>query len=512
MRYIEGINRKRKITFPEYIDDYITEDSAVRVIDEFVMALDIEELGFEKAIPSEFGRSGYDPRDLLKLYIYGYMNRVTSSRRLEAEATRNIEVIWLLRCLKPDDKTISDFRKNNKEAIPKVFKQFVSMCKDWNLFGMEVVAIDGSKFRASNSKKNNFSDKSLARKIKYIDEKIQKYMDETDANDESEKDIRKPSSEDIKQRIKELTARKETYEKYKNELKEKDISQISTTDPDSRLMAVNNNGVDVCYNVQTVVDSKHCLIVDYDVINNPTDHGQLSKMGKRAKEVFRVEGLKALADKGYYNTADLKECELLNIETYVPKQESSNSIGDKQYYHDKFRYDKEENIYVCPAGQKLYPARIRTLEKVKYRDYKNYRVCKNCEFKDKCTKSDKGRTVSRNFEQELLDKVDERTKSNKDLYKKRQMIVEHPFGTIKRGWGMSYFLTKGLKSVKSETSLAFLAYNMKRVINIVGIRQMIKRLEAIKSLSNLYIHNNPIIWVSRRFCYGKNVLLLNIYP
>lgn len=510
MRYIEGINRKRKIAFPEHIDDYIAQDSTVRVIDEFVMSLDMEQLGFEKAVPSEVGRPGYDPRDLLKLYIYGYMNRITSSRRLEAEAKRNVEVIWLLKCIRPDDKTISDFRKNNGDALKKVFKQFVALCKEWNLFGMEVVAVDGSKFRASNSKKNNYNDKSLTRKIKYLDEKIQEYMDETDENDESEKDIHKPSAEEIKARIKELRARKENYEKYKSELKENKVNEISIIDPDARLMATNNNGVDVCYNVQTVVDSKHCLIVDCDVINNPTDYGQLSIMAGRAKEVFGVGSIKALADKGYYSATDLKECESEKIEAYVPKQVNSNSTGEKDYYPDKFKYDKEDNVYVCPAGQKLHPGRIRTVNNNQYQDYKNYRACKNCEFKSKCTTSVKGRTVSRNLEQELLDKIDERTKNNKALVKQRQMIVEHPFGTVKRGWGIYYFLTRGLKSVRTEVSLAFLAYNMKRAINILGIKEIIKRLVAIKWLSNLSVHNISIIWDNICFYYGRNVFYNSI--
>jgi transposase len=478
MRYIEGINRKRKIQFPEYIDDYITEDNVVRVIDAFVMSLDMDELGFKNATPLETGRFGYNPRDLLKLYIYGYLNGITSSRKLEAEAKRNIEAIWLLRFLKPDDKTISDFRMNNKAILKNVFKQFVSLCKQWDLFGMELVAVDGSKFRACNSKKNNFNDKKLARKIKYLDEKIKKYMDEIDKNDESEMAIRKPSSEEINKRITELKARKITYEKYKNEISEKKITEISTTDPDARLMAVNNNGVNVCYNVQTVVDSKHCLIVDCDAINNPTDHGQLSKMSKSAKDIFGVKTLKVLADKGYYSTTDLKECECSDIETYVPKQDASNSTGEKEYYRDSFKYCKDENVYVCPVGQKLYPGRLRTVGNNKYRDYKNYKVCKNCQFKDKCTTSTKGRIIARNLEQELLDKVDERTKTNKELYKKRQMIVEHPFGTIKRGIGISHFLTKGLDSVRSEVSLAFLAYNMKRVINILGFKEIMNRLAA----------------------------------
>jgi transposase len=320
MRYIEGVNRKRRISFPEYIDEYITENNAVRVIDAFVDSLNLTDLGFKNAEDINTGRPGYNPADMLKLYLYGYMNRITTSRRLEAEAGRNIELMWLLRKLKPDNRTISEFRRQNKEAIQKVFRQLVTLCKDWDLFGMEVVAVDGSKFRACNSKKNNFNEKSLDRKIKYIDEKLEEYMSELDQNDESEKGSRVPDKEEIKKRVKELRGRKETYQKYQEELKEKGINEISTTDPDARLMAVNNNGVDVCYNVQTVVDNKNKLVVDYNVINNPTDHGQLGEMAGRAKKIFEVDSIKALADKGYYNANDLKACEEEGIITYVAKQ------------------------------------------------------------------------------------------------------------------------------------------------------------------------------------------------
>ncbi len=495
MRYIEGINRKSKIAFPEYIDDYITEDNPVRVIDAFVESLDMIELGFKNAIPKEKGRFGFNPKDLLKLYIYGYMNKITSSRKLEKATEINIEVMWLLRKISPDYKSISDFRKYNKEAINKVFKQFIALCKDWDLFGKEVVAIDGSKFRACNSKKNNFSNKSLNRKIKYLEEKIKNYFVEIEESDAKESIDRDPSKEEIEKRIKELKRRKEVYEGYKKEIEKGNITEISTTDPDSRLMAVNNNGIDVCYNVQTVVDSKHKLVVDCDVINNPTDHGMLSKMASSAKEIFDVAELKALADKGYYNADDLIKCEKEHITTYVPKQVFSNSTGEVDFYLNKFKYNKEENIYICPKGQKLYSSRRKPIdENTKEIVYRNYEACGKCEFKDKCTKDKRGRRIRRAINQDFLDIVDQRTKENKELYKQRQMIVEHPFGTIKRGFGITNFLTKGLESVKAETSLAFLAYNMKRVINILGVKEIIRKLTDKKLSVNLLLHKYPILF------------------
>ncbi|MBZ4655726.1 MAG: hypothetical protein JG759_274 [Thermoanaerobacter sp.] len=257
-------------------------------------------------------------------------------------------------------------------------------------------------------------------------------------------------------------------------------------------MAVNNNGVDMCYNVQTVVDDKHSLIVDTNVINNPTDHGQLSEMGKRAKEVFEVENIIALADKGYYNADDLKKCEKENITTYVSKQVFSNSTGEREFYSDRFKYDKEKDVYVCPAGYELKCTRKTPIkEDTKYIEYANYEACSKCQYKDKCTTSKQGRRIKRCIDQDFLDLVDERTAKNKELYKRRQMIVEQPFGTIKRGWGLSYFLTRGLESVKTKISLAFLAYKMKRVINILGIKEIIKRLEELLYSSNLYtLHIN----------------------
>jgi transposase len=483
MGYIIGEDRNQIMLLPECIDEYITEENSVRVIDAFVMALDIKELGFQRAIPAAVGRPPFDPRDLLKLYLYGYLNKIRSSRKLENETIRNIEVMWLLKKLSIDFKTISDFRKDNKSALKKVFKQFTQLCSNWGLFGKELVAVDGTKIRASNSKRNNFSAKKLDRHIKYIDEKIEEYMQTLDATDKEEKPVdRKMPVEEIKKRIEELKNRKINYEEMKNNISETGETEISTTDKDARLMAVNNNGIDVCYNVQAVTDSKNKLIVDYDVINNPADQGQFSKMAKKAKDAFKVDEIEALADKGYYQADDLKECELEHITTYVSKQVFSNATGEREYYADKFKYDKEKDIYICPNGENLYPPQ-KLLKSKEERDrgikYKNHRACKNCPFKDKCTKSKKGREIIRSLDQDFLDIVDERTAKNKEKYRQRQMIVEHPFGTVKRNFGYYYFLTRGLESVKTEAGLGFLAYNFRRALNILGAKEMIKRLATV---------------------------------
>jgi len=476
MAYITGEDRSQITLFPEAVDDYITSDNPVRVIEAFVNSLNMQELGFLRTDPNVIGRPSYDPRDLLKLYLYGYLNRIRSSRRLETEAGRNLELFWLLRKLKPDFKTIADFRKDNSKAIHGVFRQFNMLCKDWDLYSGQVIAVDGSKFRASNSKRNNFNEKKIKRQLKYIDEKIEAYLNELDHNDAEEADITAPSAEEIRRRIEELKNRRDKYTNMRGKMASTGDTEISTTDPDARLMAANNNGIDVSYNVQNAVDQKHKLVVDSEVINNPADQGQLSRMAKKAKEVMGVDEIKALADKGYYATRDLVECENNGIEPYVPKQRFTGNVANPDFQPDKFRYDKEQDIYTCPAGQTLHPGRIREDNGVKYRVYKNNRACGKCPSKDQCSKSSGGRTIHRNLEQDRLDEIERRIRENKELYLQRQMIVEHPFGTVKRIWGFSYFLTRGNEAVGTENKLHFLAYNMRRVINILGVEEMARRL------------------------------------
>lgn len=476
MAYIKGEYRNQITLFPEAIDDYITIDNPVRIIEAFVNSLDMQNLGFQKTEPHNTGRPPYDPRDLLKLYLYGYLNRIRSSRRLENEAGRNLELLWLLKKLKPDFKTIADFRKDNPQALKAVFQQFTLLCKDWDLYGKEIIAIDGSKFRASNSKRNNYNQKKIQRHLKYIDEKITTYLNQLDNNDQDEADIHVPSAEEIQKRIEELKNRKEKYIAMQEQMEETGATEISTTDPDARLMAVNNNGIEVSYNVQIAVDQKHKLIIESELINNPADQNQLSNMAKQAKQTLEIDQIKVLADKGYYSTNDLIQCETNQIETYVPKPKSTGNIANPDFQSDKFQYDQEQDNYRCPAGQILYPGRKREVNGVKYQDYKNFRACKDCPLKDQCTKAQKGRTISRNLAQPLLDKIDKRTQENKKLYLQRQMIVEHPFGSIKRNWGYNHFLTRGLVSVNVENKLHILVYNLRRVINILGVEEIVRRL------------------------------------
>lgn len=485
MAFITGIDRNQKIMFPEYVEDYIEEDNPVRVIDEYIETIDFSEMGFTKTRENRPGAPGYHPSSLMKLYLYGYLNGVRSSRKLKNEAKRNIEVIWLLRKLKPDFKTIADFRKENKNNLIKVFKDFSLLCKELGLYGQELIAVDGTKIKANNSRKNNYNKKKIDRQVKYIDEKTQEYLKALEANDSKEEKQVKYNAQELKEKIEFLKKRKENYENLEKELDKSGEREISTVDPDSRLMENKKNGLEMGYNLQIAVDSKNKLIVDFDVTQNPSDQGNLSSMSKKAKEVFgkdKKDKLELLADKGFYQAEDLMECEENNTITYVTKQLYSNSTKDKDFYTDKFNYDKDGDIYLCPAGQELRRIKHRKdVERIKYR---NKEACKKCEYKDRCTTSKDGRTISRSKEQDFLDKIDARTQENMDKYLQRQMIVEHPFGTIKRTMDAGYYLCRGMESVVGETSLVLLAYNFKRVLNILEIDEIRRKIAELRAFSS----------------------------
>lgn len=478
MPYVKGVDRNQTTLFPESIEDYIAEDNPVRVIDIYVEQLDMSALKFNFATPPSVGRPPYNPRIMLKLYLYGYLNRIRSSRRLEHEAKRNVELLWLLEKQAPDFKTIADFRKNNKKALKAIFKDFVQLCKQWDLFGKETVAIDGTKFKASNSKKNNYNKKKIERHKKYLDEKIERYFEELDECDELENEDRQPSAEEVKKRIEELKKRKTRFEELEKELEASGQTELSTVDPDARLMN-NNNSVDVAYNVQTTVDAKHKLICDFAVTTEPNDLGKLSPMALRAKEILEAEELDVLADKGYYETKCLKTCVENKIRPYVSKQKRPNRTGNEAYYAEHFHYDRAEDVYICPQGAALKKFRSRKNKEsmiIGY-DYRNKEACRGCLAKEFCTKSKQGRSIHRNIDQDFLDTIDLKSKEDLAKYRQRQMIVEHPFGTIKCWWDGGYFLTRGLGNVSTETAMTYTAYNLKRVINILGVKEMIRKLK-----------------------------------
>ncbi|MBR9683693.1 IS1182 family transposase, partial [Candidatus Woesearchaeota archaeon] len=360
MAYIKGASREQVMLFPDSIDEYVTEDNPIRFVDAFVENLDMNELGFQKAKPAATGRPGYCPQDLLKLYIYGYKNRITSSRNLEKETIRNLEVIWLVKNLKPDFKTISDFRKENKNSFKKVFKKFTIICNALNLFSGELVAIDGTKIKAVNSLKKNYSEAILKKKLKDIDERIDRYLNDIENNDEKEKDVKNPNAKELQEKIKSLKLRKKEYEEIEKKLKKSGDSQISLTDPDSRAYP-RKFGVPVGYNAQIAVDDKNHLIVTQDVTNAVTDIEQLSIMAKEAKKELGVEELKVCADAGYCSSMEITTCEKAGIEAYTPKINTSTNSKKGLYTKDMFKFDSNKNCYYCPAGKEM-PYKFTRLE------------------------------------------------------------------------------------------------------------------------------------------------------
>jgi len=469
MRYINGVNRKQAILFPEIIDEYVEDNNPVRFMDAFVDSLDLKELSFSHAELESTGRPPYHPADLLKLYIYGYLNRIRSSRSLEKESRRNVELMWLLKKLAPDFKTIADFRKDRVDAVKKVCKEFIFLCKRLDLFGGELVAIDGSKFRAVNSKHRNFNEKKLKKKLEGIEEKIEGYLRELEENDEKESGVNSPDRQELEAKIEELKERRGEHQKLLGKLEELGESQISLTDPDSRAM-MDDQRIEVCYNLQISVDEKHKLILDHEITNEVTDNNQLSKMAKRAKEVLGVEELEVLADKGYYDGDQIKECLENGIIPYIPEKRWK---GD--FSLSKFKYDKQRDLYICPAGAELRFTNLARSHGKLYRLYKS-KQCISCPFRSKCTKIWRGRMICRWEHQEILEEMKKRVKANKQKVKLRQQLAEHPFGTLKRGFGQGYLLLKGLRKVGGEASLSVLAYNLKRAINVVGVKRLVSSI------------------------------------
>lgn len=475
MAYIDGkLNRDQVSLAPMAFDQLIDENNPVRVFDAFVDYLDMEKLGFTHSKPAETGRPAYNPKDMLKLYIYSYFNAIRTSRKIQTECHRNIELMWLLNRLEPDHKTISDFRKDNTAGIEKVFKEFSMFCNKIGLIGKEMVAIDGSKFRACNSRRRNFTKRKAKKMLEHFEESAKKYLellDNADANpEESNKiDVNEITQKlaNAKKRISELTLLQEEIEK---------TGEISLTDPDSRHMSVSNNGTDIAHNVQVAVDSKHDLVIALDVVSDAADSKQLYKMADLAKKELEVEELKALGDKGYYSGEELKNCQRNGITAIVAKQKFCIKTGDAAYAKDMFVYDKDKDIYLCPEGKELHRKSDITSKKQIFKSSD----CNDCLVKEKCTKSIQGRKVTESEFQEYYDVADKLYAENINLYKERQMIVEHPFGTVKRTLGYSYFLLRGNKKVKCESYMHFLIYNLKRVINIKGITPLIYELNAVK--------------------------------
>jgi transposase len=466
------IDREQTNMLPITFDDMISENNPVRVIEAFVEMLDVKALGFKYSETKDTGRMPYNPKDLLKLYIYGYYNSIRTSRKLETECNRNIELMWLLRKLAPDFKTIADFRKDNKEALIKVFKEFKLLCIELNLIDRETVAIDGSKFRACNSRNRSFTKSKVEKMIKHFEESAKEYLKLLETSDKNEEQATKLNIQDIEAKLQNAKKRIEELNIMQKEIEAN--GEISITDPDARHMKVSNNGTDIAHNVQIAVESKNHLVVAIDVTSNAADNGQLYPMAELVKKELGVETITAIADKGYYNGKDLKSCEENGITAIISKQKISNSTGDENYTKDKFIYDKDEDTYTCPMGNKLKRVSKDGAKRASYKCDE----CDDCPNKANCTTNKKGRGISTSEYQEYYDRADKRFAENIELYKKRQMLVEHPFGTVKRGLGYTYLLLKGNEKVKCESHMHFFVYNLKRVINIMGITPLKNAIEA----------------------------------
>lgn len=467
MGYVEGSSREQVVMFPEVMDDYVSGDNPVRFVDVFVNQLELGSLGFNKAEPEELGRPAYDPRDLLKLYIYGYVNEIRSSRKLERETKRNVELMWLMRRLTPDHKTIANFRKDNRKALPQVFRQFTSLCRELKLFGGELVGIDGSKFRAVNGKDRNFSEAKLNQRLQWIEEKIAKFMRALEEADAAESQGQELSGKELQEKIAQLQARQTSYQGLKEQLTKSGEKQISLTDAEARLMK-SRQGHHVSYNVQIAVDDKHKLVADFAVTNEENDVNCLARMAQGAQKELGVEQLQVCADRGYYNTAQIKECEEAKIEVYMERPRPKQIPGI--FALERFSYDAQQDVYQCPAGKRLS---FRVLDKQKQVRCYWTEACHRCPLKSQCTSGKGPRKIKRPVGQDAADRMFQRVAQKPELLALRKELVEHPFGSIKRWMRQDHFLMRGPEKVKAESSLTFLAYNLKRAISVLGVETLI---------------------------------------
>ncbi len=471
MGHIVGQPREQSALFPEALDDFISADHPVRVIDAFVNALDLGALSFSKVVSKDTGRPPYHPGDLLKLYVYGYLNQIRSSRRLERESQRNIEVLWLLSRLSPDFKTIAAFRQENTKALVGVCRTFTRFCRESALFGAELVAIDGSKFQAVASRKAVYTQKRIERERARIDARIGEYltaMDEADANEACPE-----QKTDTQAALKGLRERADELQTMAVRMRVDGVNQHVSTEPEARLMRTAGGGHAVSYNVQTAVDAMHKLIVSHEVTNEGNDHRQLYPMASAAKAELGVDTLTVVADTGYQNGEQGSLCEATGVTAVVPSQQVVNPQGD---YFDKsqFVYDAQSNTYRCPAGAVLSVR--RTDRQAQVRVY-GTSACGSCVLRAQCTRS-KARTINRHFYAKFVEMMNQRAVDQPERMRQRHAIVEHPFGNIKRMMGNPRFLMRGLIKVRAEMALSVLSYNLKRVINIIGVPMMLVRLGA----------------------------------
>ena len=456
--------------FPERLEDYIGAENSVRFLDAFVGSLDLHVLGFAKAQVAATGRPPYDPAALLKLYLYGYLNRIRSSRLLEAECQRNVEVIWLLGKLAPDFKTIADFRKDNLKPLRAVSRQFTLLCRKLELFGGQLLAIDGSKFQAVNARDQNFNAARLEELIARADARLAEYLQELDTADAAEPAAAALDKAQLAAKIAVLREKQEWHAELLAQLQDGEDKQVSVTDPDTRKMPT-AHGMLVGYNAQMAVDAKHKLIAADDVTNEVTDFKQLANVALEAKSNLEIKQTEVVADAGYYNAAEVSRCEEQGITAYIPKADTSANTARGLYGKSRFRYDETKDVYVCPAGAEL-THRFDTYELGRELRYYRASGCKGCALKKQCTRNKSNRTISREENEGLMEAMAARMKAQPEKFKLRKTLAEHPFGTIKRWFGYTHFLLKGLVKVRTEWSLTTLVYNLKRVLNLVSFEKL----------------------------------------
>jgi transposase len=477
-RFVEGTDRGQSTLFPECLEDWICEDNPVRAIDVFVDQLDLAELKFDGVDPEATGRPSYHPSVLLKLYIYGYLNRVQSSRRLEREAGRNVEVIWLTGRLVPDHKTIADFRKDNGPAIRKVCARFVALCRELGLLTSTSVAIDGSKFKAVNTRDKNFTRAKMERRLAQIEESVARYLSQLDTAD-----LQEPSealavrTAHLKEKLAKLASELQRLKAIEQEMLASPDQQISLTDPDSRSMATSGRGSGIVgYNVQIAVDTQHHLIVTHEVTNSGSDRSQLANIAAQAKDALGAEHLDAVADRGYFNSVEILACEQADITVTLPKPMTSGAKADGRFGKQDFAYLPAEDVYRCPAGEKL------TYHYTNEEDGRTLRhywtgACRHCPLKPQCAK-EPVRRIKRWEHEHVLEAVQERLDKNPQAMRQRRETAEHPFATLKMRMGATHFLMKSLPKVATEMALHVLAYNLTRVMNIFGVQPLLMAIRA----------------------------------
>lgn len=500
MQYIQGNNRKQAVLFPKCLDELVEQDNEVRIIDLFVESIKLE--GFKFIIKHNTeGRPAYDPKDLLKLYIYGYLNSMRSSRVLEKECHRNIEVMWLLKDLAPDHNTISNFRRDNEKAIRKVFQYTVSIAGMFDLIGGKLIAGDSTKLRAQNSKKNNYNPKKIERHLAYIDGKLDEYNEALNDADDDNKTI-------IQNQIEKHKNRKEFYNNLTGQLEQSGEIQVSTSDPESRQLITRNNITEVGYNIQTTVDATHCMPLDYKVTNE-TDSKAMGGMLRRAKVIIGHTDFTALYDKGYHTGSQLKTACTMGVNPMVAIPGVSSFAPDPNYNYSQFIYYEQDDTFKCPQGETLFTNgnwHKRNAGRSTY-EVKHYKTskCQTCPVKDLCTKKANGRLLERSEYASYIEQNKRNIEADPTLYKKRQAIVEHPYGVIKRQWGFYYIMTKkSIKRASADVGMMFTAFNLRRLINIIGKNEFKKYLEG---LALTYFHKTNIYQL-----ISSNMSHLNFRP